>query len=424
MSAREPVAKPATAPASTSGPRPAAYLHSVSAQALARVLYVGSGAIVFVLLARRFGPAELGRYALVLSLQNIGVIAADLGTTSLLSRDLVASGAGWRRYVGAFMLFRLVLGVLVGGVAALLAEWWSPGTLRWAFLVCALLLPLNAARFWDPMFQFVGRPYWSAWLGLGYAVLLPAATWLMLAGRGDEAAAASSAFACVGAVYGAAGVLLMFRAVRPVFGRAAFRRLPVIASGAAALGAISLFSMLTLRLDVLLIDGLSGSADLGRYNAAFRLFDLGVAIIVTLQTPLVPLLALLAAEDRARLAPVCRNLMGWTAALGTAGTLFAACLGPALLEPAVWPCVSIRRGGAGIACRQTRRGDAKPAAHIMSYGCGADRPAMGRQCGGAADQYIAQPATHPHAWGDRCRACGAWMRAPAARDHSLVHTGG
>ena len=72
---------------------PAAYLRSAAAQALARVLYVASGTIVYVALARLLGPAELGRYALVVTLQNMAVAAADLGTTSLLSRDLVASGA-------------------------------------------------------------------------------------------------------------------------------------------------------------------------------------------------------------------------------------------------------------------------------------------------------------------------------------------
>lgn len=332
MSAPVRVAGPTPAAVGEGAPRPAAYLHSVSAQALARVIYVGSGAIVFIMLARRFGPAELGLYALVLSLQNIAITAGDLGTTSLLSRDLVASGAGWRRYLGAFIMFRLLLGFLVGGTAALLVGLWSPDELLGALLVCALLLPLNAARFFDPIFQFAGRPYWSTWLALGYAALLPAATWLALADRSTVAAAAGSAFALTGAAYGAAGLVLIVLAGRPLFDHAAIQRIPLIASGASALGAVSLLSMLTLRLDVPLIEWLGGSAAVGLYNAAFRFFDLGVAVVVTLQTPLVPLLARLAAVDRVRLALVCRSLMGWTAALGVAGTLLTACLGPTVLE--------------------------------------------------------------------------------------------
>lgn len=92
------------------------YTSSVSAQALARVAYVMSGTIVFVVLARVLGPTALGGYVYAINLITIAVAVADLGSTAILARDLVASADGRTVYLANFMSLRFLLAVAVGVV--------------------------------------------------------------------------------------------------------------------------------------------------------------------------------------------------------------------------------------------------------------------------------------------------------------------
>ena len=325
----------------------ASYLRSVSAQALARLLYILSGTVAFVAVARLLGPYELGRYALVINLQNLAVTAADLGTTSLLARNLVTV-AEHRSYAGSFMMFRLALGGAVGVTMAALTLALAPLDLMPALLVCAALLPLNAARFFDPIFQFQGRPYRSAWLAGLYAVALGTLNAAALMAPSDRATWSAAAFAVAGGIYGLAGLVVLMRTVRPRLDRSVLPALPAIGRAALPLGVIGLLSMLTLRLDVLMVEWLGGSLTLGLYNAAFRFFDLGVAVIVTLVTPLVPVLARLATQERARLAAAFATTAQAVAAALSLCAILAPRLGPTVLTLLYGPAYAVAGPALGL----------------------------------------------------------------------------
>jgi O-antigen/teichoic acid export membrane protein len=301
------------------------YGRSVSAQALARVVYIAAGTLVFVLLARTLGPDGLGRYALVVSLFNIATALADLGTTSLLSRDLAAPSSR-PQVVGCFVLFRLALSGAVSVLAAAMAAALAPPGDLALLLACCALVPLSAARFFDPVFQVYGRPFLSAWLALGYAAIMPALTALALVLSSDPARWAVIAYAGSGALYGGAGALMLIRLVRPRFLAVNAADVWDLAAHAMPLGVSSLLGILTLRLDVVLLGWLGTSTMVGEYNAAFRFFDLGVAVIVTALTPLVSVFAHLAAQGGARLRDAFLPVLQVT----TAGCLLAALIAPAL----------------------------------------------------------------------------------------------
>jgi O-antigen/teichoic acid export membrane protein len=273
------------------------YARSVSAQAVSRILYVATGTAVFVVLARLLGPEDLGRYAVVISLLNIAISTADFGTTMIFSRDLAAAGEGRAQYVGAFIVLRLCLGCAVAICAMAIAVAVSPSNLTLTLLACSVLIPLGAARYFDLAFQVYGRPWLSTWLGIVYTAVLPLLTLLALAAREYTAQWAAVAYAMSGAVYGMAGLFLMVRLEWPDFVSVTFGAIRRIMVAAAPLGAANLLGMLTLRLDVVLL-GVLGTEDMiGKYNAAFRFFDLGAAVVVTVLSPLVPVFARHAARD-------------------------------------------------------------------------------------------------------------------------------
>jgi len=302
------------------------YGRSVSAQAVARILYVATGTVVFIGLARLLGPEGLGRYAFIVNLFNIAVSAADLGTTGILSRDLVASGSAQRQFVGNFIMFRLGLGCTIGVVSALLAVAVAPTEVLPPLLVCSLLLPLNAARFFDPVVQYLGRPWISAWLALTYVLALPLSTALALVVSNDPPYWAVIAYAAAGAAYAGGGLVVVLRLGNPDFGAVTISAIWQVAKSAAPLGVAGLLGIVTLRLDLVLLGVLGTSDMVGEYNAAFRFFDLGVAVIVTLLTPLVSIFAHFAVYDRHRLVEALRAAMR---AMATGG-LLAALLTPSL----------------------------------------------------------------------------------------------
>ncbi|WP_375464284.1 lipopolysaccharide biosynthesis protein [uncultured Methylobacterium sp.] len=254
-------------------------------QAAGRGISLLAGFAAFVMVAKAGGPQALGHYGIALAVVAIAVIAADFGTTLTFAARIgacadEARGAEMARIVSARLILGAGTGLVLIGALPLL-----PAPTRPALALAALAMPLLAARFLDALFQVCGRPGWSAYPSLANAVVLTGGTALSLALDAPEAVLPAVAVAA-GIGYGTVGLalagrLVPLRAAPLRDGLAYIRR-------AAGLGLSNALGTLNARIGLLTLAGLAGAAEVGLFTAGYRFFELGVAVAITLATPMVP----------------------------------------------------------------------------------------------------------------------------------------
>ncbi|WP_431284856.1 oligosaccharide flippase family protein [Humitalea sp. 24SJ18S-53] len=275
------------------------YGRSLGAQAISRIVYILAGAVVFVVLARMLGPEQLGAYAWAVTFLSVACTLADLGMTPVLARDLVLTGEGRGAYFANFLTLRLLLGLLAGAVAAVVAQLLAPEPVQGVLVFCAPLLPLLAARFFDPVFQVIARPWLSLHVAVTFAVV-SIATSVAAALAADPVPWTVLAYVGAGVLYGVMGLGLAIRLVRPRFGAVSGAGMAEVGRAVLPLALSSLVAALSSRIDVFIVAEVGTPEMLGLYGAAARFVDLGAAAAITV---LAPLMAVFASQsrDRARL---------------------------------------------------------------------------------------------------------------------------
>ena len=274
------------------------YVVNLAAQFVGRALSVGSGLLVFVLVARGLGAEAFGRYSYVLAYLGVLVVIAEFGTTAVLARGIAQVRTEREVYWGNFLLVRLGLALLGGMLGAGLAPWVRPDLAPY-LLAGAVSLPALGSRFYEPVFQVCNRPWDSTLSSSLYAVahVLGVAAALRLWG---SLPAVFAAYLLANLLYAVLAFRLSLRSLRPRFQP----RRAILASLlklAAPIGVGTVFVTLNTRADVFLLAWLQSDTAVGLYSAAFRFYDLGAVLAVIFATPLFPIFADRATGDRAAL---------------------------------------------------------------------------------------------------------------------------
>jgi O-antigen/teichoic acid export membrane protein len=281
---------------------------ALSAQASSRLVYLIAAAVVFVVLARLLGPEQLGQYAWAASFLAIAIALADGGMSPVLARDLVQTGERRNAWFANFLAFRLVLGMLVALGGIVVAMLLAPQPVRLPVILCCVMLPVLAARFYDPVFQVANRPFLSLYPTIAFVALAPlgivAAT--LAAEPVGWAVLASGA---AGIAYGVVGAMLGWHLLRPDFTAVGREGMSEIGRATAPIMASALITALAQRVDVLIVAEIAGDAAAGQYNAAYRFVDIGAAMIVTVLMPLLTLFSALGSVSRERLVVAFRACM-------------------------------------------------------------------------------------------------------------------
>ena len=271
------------------------YGRSLSAQAVSRVVYILAGATVFVMLARLLGPEDFGVFTWAATFLTVACTLADLGMTPILARDLVATGPQRDVWLANFLVLRLLLGVAVAPVVALAVALMAPQDLHVILWAAVLVLPLLAARFFDPVFQVIGRPWLALPLSILYAFASIGAT-LVGAFSADPVRMTILASIGAGALYGAVGLVATLHLLRPKLRAVSLGGVQGVARTVTPLALSSLIAALATRIDIFVIAEVGTEAMVGLYGAAFRFMDLGAAVIITVLAPLLAIFAALKAE--------------------------------------------------------------------------------------------------------------------------------
>lgn len=313
------------------GRRAARYAASLAGQAAGRGLYLIAGFAAFAMVAQGAGPAALGRYGIAVAAVALTAVAADFGTTLAFGARIGACPEEHRgSEVAAMLCARLILGGIVGlALLALLPL--LPEPVRPALALAGFGMPLLAARFCDPLFQVCGRPGWSALPALANAAILVLGMGAALALSAPESSFSLTAVAA-GIAYGAlslvlAGRLVPLRIAPLRIGLAYLRE-------SAALGLSNALGALNGRIGLMAVALVAGAAEAGFFTAGYRFFELGVAVAITVASPLVPVFSRAAAGrpgDPAAIVPPVRNALR----LALATTLPACVAASVLAGPVV-----------------------------------------------------------------------------------------
>lgn len=242
------------------------------------------------MVARILGADSFGQYAFVMAYVNIASRLADLGTTSVLARDLAQEKDKLPDlYMGNFLYLRGTL-TLIATLLALVAAPLVKPELLWPLLLCSLAIPVIASRFFDPVYQVFGKPQYSVYASLYYSISLLVVSvvvlvWLKL----------TLLFFLVGwvgcnLIYSGVAFWLSNRLVRPRF-EIHWDTIKSISLLAAPLGVGALFSIINTRADVIMLSYMRSMQEVGYYSAAYKLLDMGSIMAITLLWPLIPILS-------------------------------------------------------------------------------------------------------------------------------------
>lgn len=296
------------------------WLRGLFNQSVASLWVAGVSMVLVFALGRILGPEAFGEYNYVLTLASLLAIVQDGGFKTLLQREFAHRSLA----IAPEMLLRHAVGhaLLVGTVAWLLCMAWGnvrAPAMAFAVLAMALVVIANALS--------------ARWRGLGdYA---RDALWQM----GTRSVTALAIMACVllwrpdavavfaGWAGGIVLALLVARLwVRPRWGapRAIYRT-------AAAFMLIDLATTIYFRIDIVMMERLRvPPADIGRYAAAYRLFEGGVLLLAPAATVFFRELRL-RWQDRNATRVLLRRALAWVVALALAGSAVAHMLAEPLL---------------------------------------------------------------------------------------------
>ncbi len=276
------------------------FLRNIIATLGNRLLLIAIGLVTSVLVTRALGPEGRGQFAVAVALGAVGVQLGNLGlhasNTWAVSRD--------PRLLAPLLANSLAVSLVVGGGGAILI---------WAIVTVAPgVSPL------PPLVLAIGLL--AIPIGLAYLLLqnlllgtnrIRAFNLLDLAGRiltvvcfaalilADWVTVASALIVVVGVsilATIAAGTLLVQRVQDPI--RPSLSLLREHSSYGAKAYFAALFAFLTLRLDLLMVQYIRGSADAGYYSIAVTLADLVYLLPVVVGTLLFPRLSAITDSER------------------------------------------------------------------------------------------------------------------------------
>ena len=270
--------------------------------------------VLFAVLARETGEPGLGAFVFALAFLQIATVPVDLGYDRWLVKRLAAEPDAARALLGDVLAMKLATAVPVVAVAALIVI--GSGSRDVVYALAPGMVLESLGRSVVAVFTARERG------GLTAASLL--AQRVASAGLGLGALAAGKGVVTVAAAYSVGAALglavgLALRGGRPAWPRTAHWRAHVRES--APFSVQEVFTVAMFRLDAVLLALLATQAIVGRYGAAYRLFDATLFVSVALAAAFSPMFTYLDAAAARR--AFHRSLRAALALLIPVGVLFA-----------------------------------------------------------------------------------------------------
>jgi O-antigen/teichoic acid export membrane protein len=267
---------------------------------IGQAVRMASTALVFVIVARVYGPVEFGSYTAAHTLATIFLLLADFGFDILLTWEVGRRQDQAGSIVSRYLSAKLIVSTVATGAMAVMGM-----ILDVSPLTRTLMLVLSGSVFFSAMVNFfvalfrgIEQFQYETWLslgsnailllGTGAAAMLGAPLWLIAV-----LFLTSRILAALGASFLGARSVRVRRLEWVLPGRTELRRIGVF-------GVHAIFAALFFTQDTLLLALWKGDAQVGVYQAAFKLVGLLFLLPDVLMTALFPSLAKSHAEDHER----------------------------------------------------------------------------------------------------------------------------
>jgi O-antigen/teichoic acid export membrane protein len=267
---------------------------------------------LYLVLARRLGVDEFGRYVFAFSFTLLFSIVADLGVNTVFTREVSRTPARARALLGVALPLKAAL-----GAAALLAGLgiaiWSHHPLPTVLLIALFLLGLTAnscAALFEGMLKAQGRAGQAGLTVLAQSITALTLGAILVFGTHAGALAGAGAYLAAGLVHLVAAARLSRdqwsrpsedAPAEPVLGPLAMLR----ASAPIALSGV--FIALYFRVDSVMLHAMRGERDTGLYGGIYRFFEAFVLLSAAYRSVLFPIMARAADGPADQLRVLCRK---------------------------------------------------------------------------------------------------------------------
>lgn len=266
------------------------YFLNVIAQGLSRAVSMGAAFVALVLFARVLGTDAFGRLAFLMAFVMLAGVLAELGTTGALAKGLAEEKErDPKTYLGNYLVLRAILAGIAILVAIPIAILVRPDMIE-LLLISSIAIPFIGGRVFETVYQIYGRPLYSVYTSIFLGIAQISAAVILLLVYEAELKGYMYGFVAVQFAYFLLTVFFLLQLVAPRFKiqKQTLRNIIVLA---APMGIWSIFNAISTRADIFMLSYLRTTNEVGIYNAAYRLLDLGTAVAATLAVPLVPVLS-------------------------------------------------------------------------------------------------------------------------------------
>lgn len=279
----------------------------------------------YVVMARVLDPEGFGTFTFALSLAMLLTVLADLGTDTILTREVARSRDRIHHLFWNSMALRAAAGVLSLGVAfaiVALGDYSDETRAAVGLLVIAVLVELFAKTLYGAFRAYEDMGPIASAIMIQRIFTAAVGIAAMLAGAGVVAA---SGVYLVGALLGLGWVArsLVVRHGRPRF-RVSYVAARDLAIVALPIGIAGVFSTILLRVDATMLSLIDGNVAVGIYGAGYRLLESTLFLSFAFVTAVVPTMSRLGRDTAPTIAAAYEKAAKvLTAALFPIGATFA-----------------------------------------------------------------------------------------------------
>jgi O-antigen/teichoic acid export membrane protein len=281
------------------------------------VLAKALGMLVFVMMARRVGAADLGVYAFAVSLSNLAALLPRFGFEGYVQRELARSPEAFPSLWSTIAAVKVFLSAIaVGGVLVALWLGRSPASKNWiVLLILTSTLLYTFLLFHGACFRAFQRTEYVAQVRLAYSGFY--AVFGLLALQAGFGVIGVAGVLVMGGVIGVIhSAWLLHRRVHPLTLFVDSGAIRLVFKESLPFFLLVLVILLYNQIDVVLLSFLSGDREVGIYAAATKIFEATSLIPAGVMGTVLPALALHWAVSRPRFTATFKGAFRYLTMLG------------------------------------------------------------------------------------------------------------
>ena len=274
------------------------YFVTLLFQASGRLFSIGANFFVFVLAAKALGTDLFGKFSYIITFLGLSAAISEFGTTAIFSKDISQIKNSADVYWFNFIILRVTLCFIVMAVSVFLLYFLENNMFIY-MLTGILALPFITSRFFEPLFQVYGYPWYSTISSVTYGTVYLFFILITILLNKNLLFYIFS-YAVSNFIYIVIAFFLASKLLQP---KAEFnwQIIKNILKLSWPIGISFLIILINTRADIFMLASLKSYNEVGIYNAAYRFLDLSATLAIIITNPLLPLFSEYAVNNMEKL---------------------------------------------------------------------------------------------------------------------------